>query len=146
MTSQRSLILAAMKTQLTANITWAKIIDWEKIRILTADFPEHELPCIQFYHVRTDYEPQQGRVQARMSINVEVCIKSSYNGGKVDQKTLFDYMDDILRAVGVKPNLGIAGVIHTKLMSDETDAHSLQPHYIGILNFEVLYLTTFTGC
>jgi hypothetical protein len=145
MSSKRSDIFDALKTQLSSKLTWAKVIEWEKVRILTTDFPEHELPCIQFYHVRTDYQPQQGRVEARMEVNVEVCIKSTATE-VVDQQTLFDYMDGILQAIGQSPNLGVAGVIHMRLLRDETDAHTLLPHFIGILTFEVLYLTTFTGC
>ncbi len=145
-TSRRADIFDALKTQLTTALTWAKVVDWEKIRILSSDFAEHELPCVQFYHVRTDYEHQQGRVQARMSLNIEVCLKSSYNQGEVDQKDLFDKMDDIILAIGNKANLGVPGVIHLRYVSDETVTHTIAPFYIGILNFEAIYLTTYTGC
>lgn len=145
MSSKRAQILDALKSQLTPLLTWAKVIDWQKIRILSSDFSEHELPCVQFYHVRTDYEQQQGRVQARMTLNIEVCLKST-TAGVVNQKDLFDRMDDILLAVGSNANLGIPGMIHARLLADETDTHSIEPHFIGILVFEFIYLTTFTGC
>lgn len=143
--SKRREIFDAIKTQLTTALTWAKVVDWEKIRILSADFGEHEIPCVQFYALPTDYRPQQGRNQATMLISVEVVLKSSVEG-VVDQRDMFDRMDDVALAFGQNPNLGIQGVIHTRLLKDFTDPHTIQPHFIGILNFEVVYMTTYTGC
>lgn len=143
--SKRANILDALKTLLVAQLSWAKTVEWERIRLLSTDFKDHELPVAQFYHLRTDYEQQQGRVQGRMQIAIEVCLKSTATS-VVDQRDLFDKMDDVLKAIGTQPNLGIPGVIHLRLLGDETDLHSITPHYIGILNFEALYLTTFTGC
>lgn len=145
MASKRSELLGALKSLLLAQCPWAKVVAWEQIRLLSSDFQDHELPCVQFYHVRTDYTPQQGRVEARMQFNVEVCLKSNANSS-VDQQALFDRMDDILKAVGTNPNLGIPGMIHLRLLSDETDTHTIVPHYLGILAFEATYLTTYTGC
>jgi hypothetical protein len=145
MASKRSDLLANLKTLLVAQLSWAKVVAWEQVRLLSSDFQDHELPCVQFYHVRTDYEQQQGRVQARMMFNVELCMKSNASAA-VDQQDLFDKMDDILKAVGTNPNLGIPGMIHLRLLSDETDTHTIVPHYLGILAFEATYLTTFTGC
>lgn len=143
--SKRREIFDAIKAQLTSELTWAKIVDWEKIRLLSSDFGEHEIPCVQFYQLPTEYRQQQGRVQATALISVEVVLKSSVDG-IVDQRDLFDRMDDILRGFGTKPNLGVPGVIHIRLIGDEVDAHTIQPHFVGIMTFEVVYLTTYTGC
>lgn len=145
MSSKRAQILDALKTLLTSKLTWAKVVEWERIRILTSDFQDHEIPVVQFYHTRTDYTHQQGRVEGRMNFNIEVCLKSS-TAAEVDQKDLFDKMDDVLKAIGTSPNLGVSGVIHLRYLGDETDAHTVLPHYIGVLNFEAIYLTTYTGC
>lgn len=145
MASKRAQILDALKTLLTTSLPWAKVVAWERIRLLSSDFLDHELPCVQYYHLRTDYTPMQGRVEARMQFNIEICMKSS-STSVVDQRDLFNKMDDILQAIGSQANLGIGGVIHLRLLSDETDTHSILPHYIGILTFEALYLTTYTGC
>jgi hypothetical protein len=146
MTSKRATILDNLKNLLTTQCgSWAKKIDWEKIRILLSDFGEHELPLIQFYHVRTDYEQQQGRVQARMVLNIEICLKSTVSG-TINQKDLFDKMDLVLQGIGTNPNFGVPGVIHARLLSDETDTHTLDGIFVGILVWEIIYLTTYTGC
>jgi hypothetical protein len=143
--SKRRQIFDAIKTQLTANLPWAKIVDWEKVRLLSSDFGDHEIPCVQFYHVRTPYEPARGQVQAKMLISVEVVMKSSY-AGVVDQRDLFDKMDDVLLAFGKSINLGVPGVIHAQLLQDETDTHTISPHFLGTMTFEVTYLTIYGGC
>jgi hypothetical protein len=145
MTSKRSQLLTNLKSLLTTHCSWAKMISWEKIRVISSDFAEHELPVIQFYHVRTDYEQQQGRALARMQFNIELCLKST-TSGVINQKDLFDKMDLILQAIGTNPNLDISGMIHLRPISDETDIHILEPLFIGVWNFEALYLTTFAGC
>ena len=143
--SKRRQILDAMKTLLTGKLTWAKVVEWEKVRILSSDFGEHEIPCVQFYHLNTTYKQIQGRVEAHAVFNVEVCLKS-FQTGVVDQRDLFDKMDDVLTGMGSQANLGVPGVIHARLLSDEVDTHTISPHFIGILTFEVVYLTTYTGC
>ena len=143
--SKRRDIFDAIKTQLTTALTWAKVVDWEKIRIMSTDFGEHEIPCVQFYALPTDYRPQQGRNQATMLIQVEVVLKSSVEG-VVDQRDMFDRMEDVSLAFGQRPNLGVPGVIHVRLIKDFTDPHTIHPHFIGILTFEVVYMTTYTGC
>jgi hypothetical protein len=143
--SKRRDIFDAIKTQLTGALPWAKIVDWEKIRLMSSDFGEHEVPCVQFYALPTEYRPQQGRNQASMLLSVEVVIKSSVEG-VVDQRDMFDRMEDVILAFGKNPNLGVAGVIHARLIKDFIDPHTIHPHFIGILTFEVVYMTTYTGC
>lgn len=143
--SKRAQILTALKNLLVAELPWAKVVAWERIRLLSSDFADHELPLVQYYHLRTDYTPMNQRVEARMQFNIEVCQKTTSTGA-VDQRDLFNKMDDILLAIGKNPNLGVSGIIHLRLLSDETDTHSVLPHYIGVLTFEALYLTTYTGC
>lgn len=145
MASKRHLILEALKTQLTAQLTWAKSIQWENIRILASDFNDSEVPAVQFYHVRTDYEHQNGRVQARSLVNIELAMKSSAST-VIDQRDLFDKIDAIIEAVGSNPNLGVAGVIHARLISDETDAFTIKPFLLGVVQFEIIYLTKYNGC
>ena len=143
--SKKREIFDAVKTQLTEQLAWAKVVDWEKIRIMSSDFGDHEIPCVQFYPLPTEYKPQQGRNQATMVLQVEVVLKSSVEG-VVDQRDLFDRMDAVCLAFGTRPNLGVPGVIHVRLVKDFTDPHTIQPHFIGILTFEVVYMTTYTGC
>lgn len=145
MSSKRHQIFDTIKTQLTTALTWAKIVDWEKIRILSSDFGEHEVPCVQFYALPTEYKPVTGRSEATMLLSVEVVLKSSASG-VVDQRDLFDRMEDVILAFGSKANLGVPGVIHVRLVKDFIDAHTIQPHFVGILTFEVVYMTTYTGC
>jgi hypothetical protein len=145
MSDKRRDIFDAIKAQLLAEITWAKSVEWENIRILSSDFGEHEIPRIQFYTVGTSFKPIQGQVQATTSIVIEVCLKSS-TLGVVDQRDLFDKMNDVMLAMGKKANLWLPGVIHIRPLSDECDTHTIQPHFIGIMVFEVVYLTTYTGC
>ena len=143
--SKKREIFDAIKTQLTTALTWAKVVDWEKIRILSTDLGEHEVPCVQFYALPTEYRPQQGRHEAHMQISVEVVLKSSVEG-VIDQRDMFDRMNDVALAFGSKANLGVPGVIHVQLLKDYVDAHTIQPHFVGILTFEVVFMTTYTGC
>jgi hypothetical protein len=139
---KRREIFDALKTQLE-QLTWAKGVEWEKIRILASDFAEYEVPRIQFYHVSTSYTHEQGRLLAAMLINVEL-VTMSTAANFADQRTLFDLQEEVEQMIGSEANLGVQGVIHVRYISDETDLHSIEPYFIASLTFEVIYHKPYT--
>jgi hypothetical protein len=143
--SMKRQLFDALEAQLVAALPWAKTISWQKIKILAGDFPEWELPAVQFYHLHTDYNHSQGRIEGDMRLVIEVVTKSG-TAGSVDQRTLFDLMEDIELAVGANPNLGIPGVYHCKYISDDCDIHAIEPFHVGALTFGVLHRKGFSGC
>ena len=145
MPSMKRHIFDALEAQLVANLPWAKTISWEKIRLLSSDFASHEIPVVQFYHLRTDYDHSQGRLDARMRLVVEVVTKATATA-TADQRTLFDLMEDVELAVGLVPNLGVPGVIHVRYLSDESDIHTIEPFFLGVLTFEVIHRKGYAGC
>jgi len=119
-------------------LTWAKQVNWQRIRLAISDLGDHEIPLIQFYCIRTDYTHEQQRILASSQIGIEVVLKQT-QAGLINQKTLFDYMEEVEQCVGAKPNLGVPTMLHMKYLSDETDLHMIEPYYYGLLVFEALY-------
>ncbi len=140
MSGIKSAIFAALKTRLQG-VTGVKSVTWDRIRITESDFADHELPAIQFYGLQTLYAHEQGRVTATTQIAIEVVLRG---GSGSTQATLLDLMEAIEQKVGEDPSLGIPQMIHMAYVSDEIDLHSIEPFYIGRLNFEALYHKPYT--
>jgi hypothetical protein len=56
-----------------------------------------------------------------------------------------DKMQEIIEAVGLNPNLGIAGVIHARVLSDDLDLHLLEPYFYGTIIFEVIFYVKYNS-
>ena len=130
---------------LLRTISWVRSVEWEKIRILEADFAEAHLPAIQIYDLNTSNTHQGGRVESRMQLVIELVMKQTATG-VVDQGILFDRVEEIERAIGSNIDLGISGMLHLRYVSDTTDRHTIDPYFVAILEFEAIYLKPFTGC
>lgn len=142
MASKKTEVLEALETALET-VPGVSLVAWDKIRVVAEDFAEHETPAIQFYMGDTNYFHEQGRLRAESEIAIE-CVLRGGNG--VTQGDLLDFMDEIVKTIGAHPNLNVKSVLHFQLLSDEVDLHSIDPFYVGRLNFLVVYHTTYSGC
>jgi hypothetical protein len=135
--------MEAIKTRLSS-LTWAKSCDWKKIRISMDGTNQDQIPMIQFYQNGTSYTHEQGRLQATMQVSVELVLRSTATQ-EYDQADLMDKMQEIIEAVGLNPNLGIAGVIHARVLSDDLDLHLLEPYFYGTIIFEVIFYVKYNS-
>jgi len=140
----RHKIFDALEAQLRAGLTWPKTIAWDRIRLLSSEFGDHEIPVVQFYAIREDIVHQHGKLEAHMQLSIEVCLRQT-QFATCDQSTLVDYLEEVEQCVGAQPNFGVPGVIHARYMSVEVDLHTIEPIYYGRLNFDVIYHKPYTG-
>lgn len=133
----RSQIFDAFCAKLEA-IPWVNTVAWDKVRIVASDIQAHEVPLIQVYALRGQSIHVGQKIQCNLQIFVELVLRQSDNQA-VDQKQLFDYLEDIEQAIGANPNLGVPGMVHVKLLGDEIDLHTIDPFFYGRIAFEAIY-------
>lgn len=150
MPSLESQIMAALQAQLKS-LTWAKVVEYEKIKLLQTDFRANELPAIQFYDSGRTFRHLQGRIEATWAITIELVMKRTISD-RVDQGILLDRSEAIERAIGDNVELGlnqatptVGNVVHVKYLNAISDLHTLEPFFISLLNFSVLYYKPYTG-
>lgn len=144
MASIEALIMANMKSKLE-ELTWQNLVEYEKIRLLSTDFRDHELPAIQFFDSGRTFQHLKGRVEVEWQITIEVVMKKQADD-LVDQSVLLDRMEEIERKIGsnVQLDLGtlassVGSMVHVKYLNAITDLHTLSPFYSGVLNFSANY-------
>lgn len=135
-------ILNAIKAKIET-LPWPVTVSWEKIRLTATDFAEHEIPVVQFYVPRIDSEHQVQTLESRMSVFVEVVLKQSFTN-TINASTLWDYIEDIKDVIGQNANLGVPKVIHCRMVSRQTDLHTIEPYYYGLIEFEVIFKEAYT--
>jgi hypothetical protein len=145
--SMQKRILDALQTTLASACPWAKTIDFERVRLFSTDFGDHELPCIQIYDVGDRSTNQQGRDSVVWTLAVELVMKKNVDE-VVDQGLLFDRRLEIKKAIGADPTLGLQNpgvpttegrMIHVRYASGATDLHVLDNHYLARLIFEAMF-------
>ncbi len=141
-------IFANLKTILTNEISWARSIEFEKVRILTADFQEHELPGIQIYDIGETATPLLSQTENTMQFSVEI-VMTRNTGELINQGLLFDRKLEVKRAIGKDPTLGIisspgiGSFKNVQYKGSNTDFATIEPHYIARLDFEALFTEPF---
>jgi len=143
MPSKKHDVMVAIDTILKT-IPWQKSVNWKKIRTSMDGVMQTDIPLIQFYQNGTSYTHEQGRLVATTQVVIECVLRSSTNA-LYDQGLLMDYVQDILEAIGKNPNLGVPGVIHARVLSDDQDLHLLDPYFYASINLEVIYHTRFNS-
>jgi hypothetical protein len=121
-----------------------KTIRADRIYLGTTQFRDHEFPAVQIWDVGQSIEHQRGRILVNWSLSVEIIMKSLLSG-LVDQGALWELRRDVQRAMWANPNLGIPGVVHLIYTGNVTDLHSIEPHYIARIDFDVQYYDDLTG-
>lgn len=141
--SKKKDIMQALDTKLKT-LTWQKSVNWKTIKTSMDGVLQTEIPFIQFYQNGTSYTHEQGRLVANTQIVIECVLRSSATD-VYSQENLMDYMQEILEKVGENPNLGVAGVIHARVLNDDQDLHLLAPFFYGSIVLEVIYHTKFNS-
>ena len=150
MASMESDILDNLKTRLD-ELAWQNSVEFEKIKLHSTDFRDHELPAIQFYDDAKQVRHDQGRILVNWNIVIEIVMKST-SSDVVDQGVLLDRIEDVERKIGenVQLDLGSATssqgtMVHVKYLGASTDLGTLDPLFLGILNFQAEYYKPYTG-
>lgn len=115
-----------------------KIVEFDRVRLATDDFRDHEIPAAQFWDVGQLVDHERGRIKVRWAVSLEIILKQ-LQSNTASQKELWDLRRKCQLALWENPNLGIPGVIHLLYTGNITDLHLLEPFYIARLDFEVLY-------
>lgn len=143
--------LAKLKTILSA-LTWVKYCEYERVKLWTTDFGDHELPAIQIYDVGETARNQQQRDSIVWNLAVEIVMRKNVDED-VNQGLLFQRRLEVKRAIGADPTLGLQDVvvaasegrmIHIRYAGGMTDLHILEDKYLARLDFQVLFEEPFS--
>jgi hypothetical protein len=144
MSGIRTQMMEAIHTKLS-QLTWAKYVEWENIKLMAGDFADHDVPAIQFYVANTSYTHQGGRVEATSDLYIELVMMQT-DQAIVKPQDLMDKMEEIELKIGEQPNLGIPGMVHLRYLGDDIDMHTIAPYYYGRLSFQAIYHKKYSGC
>lgn len=125
-----------------------KSVSSEVIKLNIADYKDSELPAVQIIDAASVFKHENSRSFTTWTLGLELCMRSTLLLGEVNQRSLWDFAENVRRAIMKQPNLGIPFVLHTKLLSEITDLHLQQPNYTAIITIEVLFYEPVTrdGC
>jgi hypothetical protein len=150
MASLESMIMSSLQSKLQ-ELSWPKVVEYEKIKLLSSDFRASELPAIQFYDSGRGFKHSQGRIEVEWGITIEIVMKRT-SSDAVDQGLLLDRSEEVERKIGENVELGLASnapiignVVHVKYLNAITDLHTVDPYFISLLNFSVNYFKPYTG-
>ncbi len=135
--SMKSKIADQLLTRL-ADIPQIKSVSFDSVKLLASDFKEHEIPAIQLIDKVETIAHEMSRVKKTWELQLEVVLKGN-EYDQISQQDLWNLVYEIERKLWEQPNLGIAGVVHARYLSNETDLHLLAPFYFAKLNFEIIY-------
>lgn len=125
-------------------ITGIKSVHYEKIKMATTDFLDHEIPAAQLWDVGQTMEHQRGRILVNWAMSIELVTKSLFSG-EANQSELLDLRRTVQLALWDKANLGIPGVVHLVYNGNITDLHLLDPYFVARIDFSVLFYDNLTG-
>jgi hypothetical protein len=141
-----------MKTAISS-LTWVKLCEYERVRLFSSEFMDHELPAVQIYDIGEQSVNQQGRDIITWSLAVELVMKKNVDG-LVNQGELFQRRLEIKQAIGADPTLGLqspgvpaseGSMIHVRYAGGMTDLHVLDQHYLARLEFQVMFEEPFSS-
>jgi len=115
-----------------------KYKSFDRIKVNIADFGEHELPGVQIIDINETIIHEQSRARKTWNLTLEIVMKQTFER-VVNQQSLWDLMYQIERKLWQEPSLGIPGVLHLVYIGNQTDLHTIDPYYIGKLDFLVEY-------
>lgn len=111
----------------------------EVIKLNLSDYKDSELPAVQIIDGSQVFKHENTRSKSTWTMALELCLRSTLALGEVNQRTLWNFSEDVRRAVMKKPNLGLNYLQHVKLTAEVTDLHLQQPNYTAIISIEVLF-------
>ena len=143
--SIKSDIAGAIKSKLEELVpTDLKLVVFERVRLHSDDFSDHELPAVQLFDGSESVLHDRGRANKAWTIHLELLMKSSEKG-KVVQTDLWDLQFLVERKLWERPNLGISGMQHLRYLGSVTDLHMMEPIYMCRMDFEALYFQPLTA-
>jgi len=116
-----------------------KTIRFDRVKLNIAEYEDWELPAVQLIDLSKLFRHEMSRSASQWFIAVELCLRTTEELGVVDQRTLWDLMEDIIRAIMAEPKLGLPFVQHCRLVDEITDLHLQEPNYTATIGLEVLY-------
>ena len=116
-----------------------KTVKFDKIKLNIQDYSDYELPAVQIIDLNKIYEQQMSRAKATWTLAIEICLRTTEQIGVVDQGTLWDFQDNVMRAIMAEPQLGLSFVIQCRPTDEVTDLHLQEPNYTAIIGLEILY-------
>lgn len=116
-----------------------KTVSFDKIRLNIADFQDYELPAVQVIDLSKLFSHVQSRSKSSWVLAIQICMRTTEQIGVVDQKSMWDLQEDLIRAIFQNPNFGLSYVLHAKLIDEATDLHLQPPNYVGTIGLEILY-------
>lgn len=123
-----------------------KTSSFDRVRLLDGDFAEWELPAVQLIDGEELNVHEMLRGRKTWPITVELVIGPiAATGYEPTQKKLWDLIEAIENSVMSEPKLGLAKVLHVKLLGSNTDQGLLHPFYTARINFTVDYYQNLVG-
>lgn len=119
-------------------IPGVRYFSFDKIRLLSSDFNDVQLPAIQLIDIQEAIIHENVRVKKTWSITLELVMKETEHKA-FGQTDLWDFGYKIERALWKNPNLKIPGVIQLTYNGNTTDLHLLDPYYLLKMDFDVVY-------
>ena len=119
-------------------------VAFDKVKVAISDYKDYELPAVQVIDLAKNFVHEHSRSKSSWFVAVEIILRTTDTLGVVDQQSLWDLQEDVMRSIMAEPKLGLAFVIHTKLLDEVTDLHLQEPHYIATIGLEILYYEPIT--
>jgi len=148
--SVQKLVLQNIKTKLE-ELTWPSLVEFERIRLYSSDFKDHEIPAIQIYDVGETARTVQGRTENEWTLTIELILRPLQDD-VADQGLLFDRKLEIKRKLGEDPTLGLGSLVpsqgrfkHIKYIRGLTDLHILSPYFMARLDYQALFEEPFSS-
>lgn len=143
--SQVTFVFESMKSKIArailakcVTIPVIKYVSFDKIKLVAADFLDHEIPGIQLIDISTTNIHENARAKKTWQIALELVMRSDVYT-TVTQNDLWNLENEILRKLFAQPQFGVKGVVGTAYIGTETDLHLLDPYYISRTILEVTF-------
>jgi len=116
-----------------------KLVQFDKIRLNITDYQDFELPAVQIIDMSKLFNHEMSRSKSSWFLAIELCMRTTEQIGVVDQLSLWDLEEDIMRAIMEDPKLSLNYVLHCKMVDSITDLHLQAPNYVSTLGIEIMY-------
>jgi|GEM_PF-3061567 len=122
-----------------------KTVKFDKVKLNIAEYHDTELPAVQIIDLSKIFKHQMSQSESRWVLAIEMVLRQTEGIGAVDQKALWDFEEDVMRSIMLKPRLDLSFVRHVLLIDSATDLHLQGEEYIATLGLEILYKEPVTG-
>lgn len=116
-----------------------RTVEFDKVRLNISDYQDYELPAVQIIDLSKLFNHEQSRSRSSWFLALEICLRTTETIGVVEQKTLWDLEEDIVRAVMKYPKLGLNFLQHVTLVDELTDLHLQAPNYTATIGLEIKF-------